>query len=235
MVLRTYLNFYLKNYVRSHRYLREIILILIFNIFFSGFLYSDSTDDMIWTVFGVLAVLLNMITVPSLFYLEKGNSLYFSLVNQLGRKWFFISKILLIILIDFFWLTLFSIIYGLRFLEMQYFSMLPIRLLLFLVLMLLSILILSLSYSFRPWIAWFLFLLIVFGGIVNKGALYPLESISQIYIVPSYLLPPLLEIILGTATLDFDIWRITFILAALIQIIFYFYLNMKLIMKKDFI
>ena len=235
MVLRTYLNFFLKNYLRSHRYLREIILILIFNIFFSGFLYSDTTDDMIWTVFGVLALLLNMITVPSLFYLEKGNSLYFSLIHQLGRRWFFISKILLIVLIDFFWLTLFSIIYGLRFLDVQYFSILPIRLFLFLILMLLSILILSLSYSYRPWIAWFLLLLIVFGGILNKGALFPLESVSQIYITFSFLLPPLLEIILGTATLDFDIWRIMFILIALIQIILYFYLNIKLIMKKDFI
>ena len=235
MVFRSYLYFFLKNYIRSHRYLREIILILVFNIFFSGFLYSDAPDDMIWTVFGVLALLLNMITVPSVFYLEKGNSLNFSLVHQFGRRWTFISKILLMVLIDFFWLSLFSIIYGLRFLNLQYFTILPLRLVLFLVLMFLSILIISLSYSYRPWIAWLLLLLIIFGGILNKGALFPLESVSEFYIIFSLFLPPLLEIILGTATLEFDIWRTLFILLAFIQIAVYYFLNLKFIMKKDFI
>ena len=235
MVLKTYLNFFFKNYIRSHRYLREIILILIFHIFFWGFLNTDTTDDMIWTVFGVLALLLNMVTVPSLFYMEKGNSLYFTLAHQSGRVWYFISKLLLILCIDFFWISLFSLIYGLRFLELDYFFALPFRLLLMILLMLLSILILIFSFSYRPWIAWLLLLLIVFGGILNKSVLFPIKSLSELYLTLSFLLPPLLEIIYGTVTLEFNFWQGIFIFIALIQILIYFYINFRLIMKRDFL
>ncbi|MCK5455146.1 MAG: hypothetical protein KAJ16_12325 [Calditrichia bacterium] len=235
MVLKTYLNFFFKSYIRSHRYLREIILILIFHIFFWGFLNTETPDDMVWTVFGVLALLLNMVTVPSLFYLEKGNSLYFTLVHQSGRAWYYISKLVLILCIDFFWIFLFALIYGLRFLELQYFVLLPFRLLLLILLMSLSVLILSLSFSYRPWIAWVLLILIVFGGILNKIALFPIKSFSELYVILSFLLPPLLEIIYGTATLQFDVWRGIFIFIALTQIVIYFYINFRLIMKKDFL
>lgn len=233
MVLKTYLNFFFKNYLRSHRYLREIILILIFHIFFWGFLYSETADDMIWTVFGVLAILLNMVTVSSLFYFEKGNSLYFALAHQKGRLWYYLSKLILILCIDFFWIFLFALIYGLRFLELQYFMVLPIRLLLLVLLMSLTVLILSLSFSYRPWIAWVLLILIVFGGILNKIALFPIKSFSEIYVSLSFLLPPLQEIIYGAATLEFDFWRNIFIFIALTQILIYFYINLRLLMKKD--
>jgi hypothetical protein len=235
LVLKTYLNFFFKNYIRSHRYLREIILILLFHIFFLGFLNTETPDDMVWTVFGVLALLLNMVTVPSLFYLEKGNSLYFTLVHQSGRKWYYISKVVLIICIDFFWICLFSLIYGFRFLQLHYFTVLPIRLLLVILLMLLSVALLSLSFSYRPWIAWLILLLIVFGGIVNKSVLFPLNSFSEIYVIFCFLLPPLLEIIYGAVTLEFDFWRDIFIFIALSQIVLYFYINFRLIMKKDFV
>ena len=235
MVLKTYFNFFFKNYIRSHRYLREIILILIFHIFFWGFLNTDAPDDMVWTIFGVLALLLNMVTVPSLFYLEKGNSLYFTLVHQSGRVWYYLSKLVLILCIDFFWIAMFSLIYGLRFLELHYFAVLPIRLILIFILMSLSVLILSLSFSYRPWIAWLVLLLIVFGGILNKSALFPLRSVSEFYIFLSFLLPPLLEIIYGAATLEFNTWRSIFIFIALTQIVIYFYVNFRLLMKKDFL
>jgi hypothetical protein len=235
LVLKTYLNFFFKNYIRSHRYLREIILIFIFHIFFWGLVNTETPDDLIWTVFGVLALLLNMVTVPSLLYLEKGNSLYFTLVHQSGRVWYYLSKLVLIFCIDFFWIFLFLLIYGLRFLEVQYFALLPLRLLLLVLLMLLSILILSLSFSYRPWIAWLLLFLIVFGSILNKSALFPINSFSEIYVILSFLLPPLLEIIYGMWTLDFNFWRSIFILIALIQFVIYFYINYRLFMKRDFL
>jgi len=94
MLLKSYFSFFFKNYFRSHRYLREILLTIIFNVFFWGFLYSDKPEDTIWTVFGVFGLLLTMVTVPSVFYLEKKNSVYFTLVRKSGRRNFFFSKIL---------------------------------------------------------------------------------------------------------------------------------------------
>jgi hypothetical protein len=235
LAIKTYVSFFFKNYFRSHRYLREILTILIFHIFFWGFLYTDKPDDMIWSVLAVLGILLNMVTVSSLFFFEKGNSLYFPLVRPGGRVKFLLSKILLIISIDLFWVLLFSLIYGLRFLEGSYFLQLPLRLLLMTLLLILSTSILSLSFSYKIWTVWIVMLLIVFGGILNKSALFPIQSFSQSYVLLTFLLPPLLEIIYSAVTLEFPFWRNLFLLTSLLQIGFYLWLNIQLIQKKDFI
>ncbi len=231
----SYFQFFFKNYLRSHRYLREIILIFIFHIFFWGFLYTDKPDDVVWTVFGVLALLLNMVTVPSLFYLEKGNSLYFTLIRPMGRIRFFIAKLLCILAIDFFWILIFTLIYGLRFMDPQYFYALPLRLTLITLLMILSVLMLSLFFSFRTGAVWILMLLIVFGGITDKGALLPVESIAQAYKLLAVLLPPFLEIIYSAVMLNLSSWRWLFLGVGVLQIGFYFYLNYFFIRRKDFI
>ncbi len=221
--------------MRSHRYLREIVAILIFHIFFWGFLYSEQPENAIWTVFGVLAILLNIITVSSVFMLESGNSLYFSLVKPKGRKSFFYSKLLLIFLIDFFWIVVFSAIYGIRFFDAEYFLMLAPRLILIAVLMILAISILSLSFTYRPWIAFVLIVLIVFGGILNKSALFPIHSVGEGYVLLTVILPPFLELIYSAVTLEFPQWRIVFLIIAVLQCCVYIYLNCKLILQKDFV
>jgi hypothetical protein len=210
------------------------VLILIFHIFFWGFLYSKNPENAVWTVFGTLALLLNMVTVPSLFFLEKGNSLNFGLIRQLGRRKFFISKFILILLIDLFWIILFTIIYGLRFLDGQYFILLFPRLMLMSLMMIISISILSLLYSCRIWVIWILLVLVVFGSILNKTALFPIHSFGELYAIFTFLLPPLLEIIYTAVTLELTTWRIIFLVVATIQAIFYFTLNLKFILRKDF-
>lgn len=235
MTLTVYFSFFLRNYLRSHRYLSEIILIFVMVIFFWGFLYTSKPEDVVWTVFAVLALVLNMVTVPSVYYLEKGNSLYFVLSHSRGRIHFLTGKLLLIWIIDFFWITLFAVIYGIRFLDGHYFAVLPLRLFFMGILMLLAILIFSLFYTYKPWIAWILFLLTIFGGIINKSALYPIESLSHIYAVFLVLLPPYLELIYSAVTLQFPFWRTMFVLLAAIQIVFYFTLNYRLILRRDFI
>ncbi len=234
MSFSAHFSFYFRNYLRSHRYLREIVVILIFHVFFWGFLYSAKPDDAVWTVFGVLGIILNMVTVPSVFFLEKGNSLYFGLVRPAGRLHFFFAKILLIFLIDFFWIVLFTFIYGIRFLDGHYFLLWIPRLAFTAYLLILSISILSISFTYKPWTAWVLFALLIFGGILNKSVLFP-PSLRDAYVLFTVILPPVLEIIYSAWTLQFPLWRILFLLIAGVQIGFYFYLNAKLILRRDFI
>lgn len=235
MRVGVYFSYFLKNYIRSHRYLREIVVILIFNIFFWGFLYTSEPENEVWTVFSTLSLLLNFITAPSLFFLEKSNSLHFSIMRRSGRQNFFLSKFLVILTIDFFWISLFTILYGLRFLNLSYFQLLLPRLLIIIFLMTLNISIISLFYSYKPWSIWILMLLIIFGSILNKVALFPIQSFSDIYVIFSFLLPPILEIIYSAVNLEFSFWRVVFITIALLQIVIYFFLNLKLISKKDFL
>lgn len=235
MAIGAYFFFFLKNYLRSHRYLREIVLIFIFHIFFWGFLNTDKPEDSVWTVFGVLCLLLNMVTVPSIFFLEKGNSLFFSLVRPFGRLNFFLSKLLLILIIDLSWIGLFTVIYGIRFFDANYFLLLFPRLGLITLLMLLSISILSLSFSYKPWIVWVLMLLIVFGGILNKSTLFPPHSIKESYALVFLILPPILEIIFSAVNFKLITSYLLFLLIAVGQIGFYLFLNIKFIMRKDFV
>ena len=234
-IIGPYLNYFFKNYWRSHRYLREIVLILIFHVFFWGFLYGEKPEDPVWTVLGVLAIVLNLVTVPSLFYLEKGNALQFPLVHPNGRRHFFVAKFLLIFLIDFFWVALFSLVYGLRFLDAGYFLWLLPRLAIVALLLLLSTSLLSLSFTYRPWIAWLLILLVVFGGILNKAALFPVQSWKEVYALLVFLLPPFLELIFTAVRIDFNFWQIVFLVVAVLQIVFYFYVNLRLMYRKDLV
>ncbi len=235
MSIYPFFSFFMKNYLRSHRYLRELVLIFVFNIFFWGFLYGSKPEDGVWTVFGVLALLLNMVSVPSLFYLEKGNSLYFPLLKPNGRLRFLFAKIAAIFCIDFFWLLLFALLYGVRFAEAEYFLLLIPRLLLLALLLMLSTSLLSLSFSYKPWIVWLLLMLVVFGGILNKSALFPFRFPGEIYALLTLLLPPFLEILFSAVTLKFPFWRTVFLFIAFFQTLFYFYLNYRLILKKDFL
>lgn len=189
---------------------------------------------MVWTVFGVFSILLNMVSVPSILFLEKGNSLYFTLTQKNGRVKFFFAKLILILAIDFSWIIVFTGIYGIWFLDSNFFILWLPRLLLIFLLMTLTISLLSLTYTYRAWISWILLLLIVFGGILNKTALFP-TTINKFYVVLSMILPPILEIIYSTVTLELTLWRMIFLIIAILQIGFYLFLNYKFMMRKDFI
>ncbi len=215
--------------------MREIVLIVIFHIFFWGFLYGEKPEDPIWTVLGVLALVLNLVTVPSLFYLEKGNALQFPLVRRNGRRNFFVAKFLLIFLIDFFWVAFFSLIYGIRFLDPGYFLLLIPRLAIIALLLLLSTALLSFSFTYRPGIAWLLIFPVVFGSIINKIALFPLHSWKEGYALLVFVLPPFLELIFAAVKVKLTFWQIVFLLVAVLQFLFYFYGNLKLMGRKDLI
>jgi hypothetical protein len=176
-----------------------------------------------------------MVTVPSVFYLEKKNSLFFVLIRTNGRLKFLCSKLILIFLIDFTAIIIFTMLYGLRFAEANYFLILVPRWGFIALLLITSSLILSLSFTYKPWIAWLLMFLLIFGGILNKSALFPVNSIVESYKFLTFLLPPFLELIYSAITLDFPFWRIIFLIAGFIQIILYFLLNYRFIQKKDFV
>ncbi len=231
----SFFSYFFKNYKRSYRYFREIIVILIFHIFFWGFLYSQHPENEIWTVFGVFALLLNLVTVPSVFYLEKRNSFYLALSRPNGRLNIFYSKFLLIFLIDFAWVILFTLIYGIRFWDGQYFLLLFPRLGLIAFFLLLSTSLLSLSFTYKPWIAWLLLILLVFGSIVNKTALFPIHSLSESYIFLTLLLPPFLEILMLAVHLKPSFWGVVFLCTGIVQILLYLLLNGKLMMRKNFV
>jgi hypothetical protein len=233
--LKAYILYYLKNYLRSHRYLRELVLIILFNIIFSGFLYTSKPENMVWTVFGVFGILLTMVSVPSIFFLEKGHSLHFGLIYPNGRRNFFFAKFILILGVDFFWIVLFTGLYGLKFMEADYFKVWILRLLLILLLMSLSLALLSFTFTYRPSISWLILILIVFGGIINKTALFPIHSIKEFYAIFTFLLPPVLEIMYGAVTLEFSFWRIIFLLLALVQLGIYLLINLKFMLKKDLV
>lgn len=233
MKLLTYIRFGYLNYIRQHRYIREILIIIIFHIFFWAFLYGDSTDDSIWTVLNVFAVLLNLATAPSLFFLERGNTLHFYLTKPHGRRYLFLSKIILIILIDLTWVFIFALIYGLRFLSAEYFFLLPVRLLLVATILLLTTLLISLSYSYRPQLSWLVFALIIFGSIVNKGAVLPIRDLAESYKIFVFLLPPLLEINFLTADLSFTHVHFVFAIFAALHIAGLFWLSFRGMMCKD--
>ena len=235
MNLLPFFSFFIRNYLRSHRYLREVVLIFVFNVFFWGFLYGPKPEDAVWTVFGVFALLLNMVTVPSLFYLEKGNSLYFPLLKPNGRLRFLFAKIAAVFCIDFFWVFVFAVIYGIRFGEMNYFVLLIPRLLLLAFLLALSTSLLTLTFSYKPWVVWLLLILLVFGGIINKSALFPLHTPGRFFGLFTVLLPPFLEILYSAVTLKFPFWRMVFLTAGVVQMVFYLFLNYWLILKKDFV
>lgn len=233
MKLIAYIRFGYLNYIRQHRYIREIIVVVIFHIFFWAFLYGDKPDNSIWTVLSVFAILLNLITAPSIFFLEKGNTLYFLLSKPFGRRNLFLSKIILIVLIDLVWILLFALIYGMRFFSAQYFLLLPLRLFLVGLILLITTLLISFSYSYRPQLSWLVFALIIFGSIVNKSAILPINSISEIYKILIFLLPPILE--LNFLAVDLSFLKINSLFAAVagFHIILLFFLSYRGMKHKD--
>ena len=233
MKLLTYIHFGYLNYIRQHRYLREIIVVLIFHIFFWAFLYDNEADNSIWTVFTVFAILLNLVTAPSIFFLEKGNTLHFYLNKPYGRRYLFLSKIILIILVDLFWVLLFALIYGIRFFSPNFFLILPIRLFLVGSVLLITTLLISFSYSYRPQLSWLVFAFIIFGSIVNKGALLPIKTFSEIYKLFIFILPPLLELNFLTADLSFKNVSFLFPVIAAIHIFILFLLSYRGMMRRD--
>jgi hypothetical protein len=233
MRLLTYIHFGYLNYIRQHRYIREIIIVIVFHIFFWAFLYNDKPEDSIWTVLNVFAILLNLATAPSLFFLEKGNTLHFYLSKPYGRRNLFLSKIILSILIDLAWILLFALIYGIRFSSADFFLFLLVRLPLVTWILLITTLLISLSYSYRPQLSWLVFALIIFGSIVNKGALLPINGFGEIYKILAFFLPPLLELNFLTADLSFVNIHFVFVILALVHIAGLFWVSYRGMMRKD--
>jgi len=233
MKLLTYIHFGYLNYIRQHRYIREIIVVVIFHFFFWAFLYDDKADNSIWTVFTVFAILLNLVTAPSIFFLEKGNTLHFYLSKPNGRLYLFLSKIILIIMVDLLWVLFFALVYGIRFFSADFFLLLPIRLFLIGIILLMTTLLISFSYSYRPQLSWLVFVFIIFGSIVNKGALLPIKTFSEIYKLLIFTLPPLLELNLLTADLTFQHVNSIFALIAVIHISILFLLSYRGMIRRD--
>lgn len=233
MKLLTYIHFGYLNYIRQHRYIREIVVVVIFHIFFWAFLYSDKPDNAIWIVFAVFAILLNLITAPTIFFLEKGNTLHFLLSKPDGRRYFFLSKIILIIGIDLFWVFLFALIYGIRFFSMEFFLLLPFRLFLVGLVLLITTMLISFSYSYRPQLSWLVFAFIIFGSIVNKTAVLPIKTFAEIYKLLVFFLPPILE--LTFFSIDFSLRNVSAIFAPVtaIHIFILFWLSYRGMMRKD--
>ncbi|GAB4369860.1 MAG: hypothetical protein Kow0042_11790 [Calditrichia bacterium] len=230
-VTKSYFSFFAKNYLRTHRYLREIVTVFIFHIFFWGFLFTERPQDDFWFVFAIFALILNIVTFVSVFYLEKGNSLYFTLVRPHGRYYYFVAKILLILAIDMIWIGLFALLYGLRFWDSTYFLLLAPRLIFMFVLIALSLSLLCFSYNYKPWIIFLYLILLVFGFILNKTA----HSIPPLVKALLFILPPFNEIVFSMITMKFPLWRTVFLGIALLQIVIYLYVNYRLILRKDFV
>jgi len=233
MKIFAYIHFEYLNYIRQHRYIREIVVAIIFNIFFWAFLYVDKPDNSIWTVLSVFGILLNLVTAPSVFFLEKGNTLYFLLSKPRGRRYLFLSKIILILFIDLAWILLFALIYGMRFFSAEYFLLLPLRLIIVGLILLITTLLISFSFSYRPQLSWLIFAFIIFGSIINKSALLPIKSISEIYKILIFLLPPILELNFLTADLSFLKINSLFAAIAGFHIILLFFLSYRGMMRKD--
>jgi len=232
---RENIRFGYRNYIRQHRYLRELVAVVLFNIFFYGLLYGDKAEDAAWAVLIVFAVLLNLITAPSIFFWDRGNTLYFLLSQPQGRKRLFFSKICLIILIDLFWMGLFAALYGLRFLSWHYFLWLPLRLSVVALILALCTALISFSFSYRPFWSWIILALIIFGFILNKQALFPIDLPNEIYKLFALLLPPLLELTRFCTTLQNNLWLAGFLVLALLQSFILLRISYRRVERKDFV
>lgn len=235
MVLFTYIRFCFINYLRQHRYIWDLIVIVLFSVFFGGFFATTELHDNIWLVFTVFAIILNLLTASMLFFLEKGNTLYFLLSKPDSRRQLFLAKIILIVLVDLFWVFLFAFLYGLRFLSVEYFMLLPLRLFLIALVLLLSTLLLSLTYTYHPRQIWLVFLLIIFGNIINKEAMMVFETPGDYANLFAFLLPPFLELNFMAVTLDVLNWRMVFLVIALLQVWLLFYISRRRMLRKDLI
>ncbi len=235
MALIAFVKFCFLNYLRQHRYLLDLVVIVIFSIIFGGFLTSDQLGDSIWLIFSIFALIINIPTALLTFFLEKGNTLYFLLSKPKGRENFLYAKIIVIVLIDLFWVIIFALLFGLRFPSVDYFLLLPSRFSLILITLVLSTLIISFAYAYQAHLIWLIFILFVFGNIIRKEGFFPIESAIESFKVLVFLLPPFFEMHFLTISLDFSGWPLVFLGAALAQIIILFYVSRKRMMRKDFV
>lgn len=237
MPLAAYINFCFKNYLREHRYLLDLVGMVIFTIFFGAFLNMNRLEDGIWIVFAAFIMIVNMMTAYSVFFFERGNTLTFLISKPNGRRNLFTAKVIVTVLIDLVWVGAFAIIYGLKFLSPIYFALLPIRLLFIAILLLLSTLLIGISYTFRPQIAWLLLLLFVFGVIVPKEAMLQFDSLLSLAKSWVVLLPPFQELIFLSAYIQihFGPWQWFFLAISLLQIAALYRLNMNRFRFKDMI
>ena len=224
--------------------MRELVVIVLFIILFEAFLTSDQFTNDIWIVFAVFAIILNLLTTPSLFFLEKGNTLYFLLSKPHGRRNLFLSKVILIVLIDLLWVFLFSLLYGLRFLAPSYFLSMPIKLFFITIILILSTLLLSLTYTYRPQLSWVIMIFLVFGCILPKAKLFPMHSPGEAYKLLALLLPPFTEI--ADLMVSVNVWnwqpgfleipsgwQLAFLALAFVQIAALLVISLRKMMHKD--
>jgi len=214
---RAYIAFQWHHYFRTHRYLREIAAVVIFGIFFGGFLSDAHGGAGVWILFSVFAIILSSMTAPSLFLLERGTTLYFLIGKPHGRRRYFLSKIALIVLIDLGILLAFALVYGLRFPSFSYFLLLPVRLALVALILLQVTGLIALTMAYRPTWTWWIFVWIVFGGIVNKGGVLPIHGIAEGYKLLVFLLPPFQELTFLSTSLEFDLLGWIWLGLALVQ------------------
>ena len=205
------------NYLRQHRYIFELIATVIFSVFFGGFLTADVAGNYIWFVLAAFGIILNLITAHSLFSLETGNTLYFLIAKPNGRRNLFISKIILIVAIDLLLVAILAVIYGLKFWNGIEFLLLAPRLVMMMLVLLLSTLLMSFTYTIRPQLIWVVFVLIVFGYIINKAPLFPIQSLSEVLKLLVFFLPPLQELVFLAMDFDFSPWSVLFLILAIVQ------------------
>ena len=234
-ILFAYIRFIYKNYMRQHRYLRDLAAVVIFSVFFGGFLSSGQFEEGIWWVFAVFALLLNLLTAPSVFFLEKGNTLSFLLSQPQGRRRLLTAKVVLIVLIDLAWVSVFAVAYGLRFLQADYFLLLPLRLGVVTLVLTLSTLLLSLSYTYHPRLSWLIIILLVFGNIINKEKMFPIESPEALLKLLVFLVPPFFEISFVSVSLELSAWHLAFVGVAFLQIGLLYWITQRRMQHKDFV
>lgn len=237
MALIAYINFCFKNYLREHRYLRDLVAMIIFSIFFGGFLSSSDLDDHLWwLVLSAFAIFLNIFTAPAVFFLERGNTLHFLLSKPDGRKYLLFSKIVVIFLVDLFWVLTFAMFYGLRFPSPEYFLSLPLRIAGIGGIILLSTLLISIAYTYRPQLTWLIFVLVIFGCIIRKEPLFPITGPGEVAKVLVFLLPPFFEMISFVTSLSITSgWQLLFLGVAAAQMLILLYLSTRRMLRKDLV
>ena len=228
-----FLNFSYKNYMRQHRYLRDIIAVVVFSIFFGGFLTNPVRDDTIWLVFCVFALLLNLLTAPAVFFMDDSATLYFLIGKPGGRRRIFLAKVALIILIDLMWVSCFAVLYGLRFGEIAFFLGMPVRLMLLGMILTLSTLWISLAYTYRPQLTWLIFLVLIFGNIVAKQKMLDFDSPLSAIKGLSLLLPPFLELDFLAVEPVWNGWTALFAGITLLQSGILMWVSLRQMQRRD--
>ncbi len=233
-VWRAYIGFQWQYYLRTHRYLREIAAVVIFGIFFGGFLSDPHGGNGVWLLLGVFAILLSSMSAPSLFFLEQGNALQFLISKPLGRRRFYLSKIAFVVLLDGAIIGAFAVAFGIRFFSLHYFLWLPIRLFLIATIIALITTLIGLTHAYRPTWSWWIIVLIIFGGIVNKGGVLPVGGIQQFYKLFIFFLPPLQELTFLCVSLEFTPMNLLFIAIAFAQLGILVFVGLQGIQQKDY-